>query len=745
MSLHNENAAAELQSPDFIADEAIVDAGSESTVESNGFAALNLNASLLKAVDALGYTEPTAVQAETIPAALAGGDWMVSSQTGSGKTAAFLLPALQVLLDSPPMPKGEQIARSRRAGASPRVLVLCPTRELAQQVAQEAIRLVRFVKGVRVANVVGGTPFGKQLMELRGAQLVVATPGRLLDLNRNGQIGLDCVQTLVVDEADRMLDLGFSEDLEAIHVATARRDRTLMFSATFAPRIMELASHVMREPQKIELATAQDTHENIEQRLHWFDDMAHKNALLEHYLQDESMEQAVVFTATQIETDELADELREAGYAASALHGAMPQTLRNRRIKSMRDGTIKVLIATDVAARGIDVPTITHVINYGLPMKPEDYVHRIGRTGRAGRSGLAITLAGFRDRFKIRNIEHFTQQRIGEAVVEGHEPRSKPPSTGGYGGGFGGGRGGYGGRGGDRGFGGGFGGGQGARGRFERDASAGAGSYRGRSAGGAGFGGERSFDRAPADRPRQADDRGGSRFADDRADRFDRGDRAPARDREYAPRFDAPRAADERSGARFERDAAPREGRLPRVENERSARWGAERGDRPERSESFGRPTRDDRPGRFERAPHAGRADHGESRERSFGGFERRERDSGFGGDRGFGRGDRGAPAAWTDRPAPARGGFSNQSDAPFKRPQTGFAERSERAPREARGGFSPDTRGPFAHENRAQRRGDKPAGPAYTEPAEGGNRAARRAAKQAEYAARMAGEQGGE
>ena len=317
MSLHNENAAAELQSPDFLADEAIVDAGIESAAEANGFAALNLDSSLLKAVDALGYTQPTAVQVATIPAALAGGDWMVSSQTGSGKTAAFLLPALQVLLDSPPMPKGEQIARSRRAGASPRVLVLCPTRELAQQVAQEAIRLVRFVKGVRVANVVGGTPFGKQLMELRGAQLVVATPGRLLDLNRNGQIGLDCVQTLVVDEADRMLDLGFSEDLEAIHVATARRDRTLMFSATFAPRIMELASHVMREPQKIELATAQDTHENIEQRLHWFDDMAHKNALLEHYLQDESMEQAVVFTATQIETDELADELREAGYAAS--------------------------------------------------------------------------------------------------------------------------------------------------------------------------------------------------------------------------------------------------------------------------------------------------------------------------------------------------------------------------------------------------------------------------------------------
>lgn len=719
MSLHNKNAAAELQSPDFLADEAIVDAGSESTVEStldsNGFAALNLNASLLKAVDALGYTEPTAVQAETIPAALAGGDWMVSSQTGSGKTAAFLLPALQVLLETPPMPKGEQIARSRRAGASPRVLVLCPTRELAQQVAQEAIRLVRFVKGVRIANVVGGTPFGKQLMELRGASLVVATPGRLLDLNRNGQIGLDCVQTLVVDEADRMLDLGFAEDLEAIHLATARRDRTLMFSATFAPRIMELASHVMREPQKIELATAQDTHENIEQRLHWFDDMAHKNALLEHYLQDETMEQAVVFTATQIETDELADELREAGYAASALHGAMPQTLRNRRIKAMRDGTIKVLIATDVAARGIDVPTITHVINYGLPMKPEDYVHRIGRTGRAGRSGLAITLAGFRDRFKIRNIEHFTQQRIGEAVVEGHEPRNKPPSTGGYGGGFGGGRGGYGSRGGDRGFGSGFGGGQGGRGRFERDAAAGAGGYRGRSAGGtsgSGFGGERSFDR---------------------------GDRAPARDREYAPRVDAPRAADDRGGARFERAAAPRDSRLPRVENERANRWGGERGsfgDRPQRAEGFARPARDDRSGRFG-SGHFERADRGE---RSFGGFERRERDAGYSGERGgFARAGHDAPAAWADRPAPARSGFGGQFDTPFKRPQAGSAERSERAPREARGGFGPEGRGPFAHESRAQRRGDKPAGPAYTEPAEGGNRAARRAAKQAEYAARMA------
>ncbi len=408
-----------------------MDAAPQDAAAPNGFESLNLNPALLQAVDALGYTQPTPVQIQTIPAALAGGDWMVSSQTGSGKTAAFLLPAIHALLASPPMSKGEQAARGRRAAASPRVLVLAPTRELAQQVAQEAIGLVRFCRGVRIANVVGGTAFGKQLMDLRGATLVVATPGRLLDLNRNGQIDLNAVQTLVVDEADRMLDLGFSEDLEAIHVATSKRDRTMMFSATFAPRIMTLAANVMRNPERIELATAQDTHANIEQFLHWYDDMAHKNALLEHYLSDESMEQAVVFTATQVDADELADELREAGYSAAALHGAMPQAIRNRRIKSLRDGTTKILVATDVAARGIDVPTISHVINYGLPMKPEDYVHRIGRTGRAGRNGVAVTLAGGRDRFKIRNIESFTQQRLNVTTIAGHEPKTSPSS--GYG------------------------------------------------------------------------------------------------------------------------------------------------------------------------------------------------------------------------------------------------------------------------------------------------------------------------
>jgi superfamily II DNA/RNA helicase len=397
---------------------------SESTVT---FSSLNLAGPLVQAVTALGYTAPTPVQAATIPASMAGGDWMVSSQTGSGKTAAFLLPALHALLTSPATKQPEPARNGRMArgpAAFPQVLVLAPTRELAQQVAEEAINLIKFARGIRVATVVGGTPFPKQVADLRGASLVVATPGRLLDLQRNNQISLDHIHTLVVDEADRMLDLGFSEDLEAIHQATSKRDRTLMFSATFAPRIMALAADVMRDPQKIELATAQDSHQNIEQRLHWFDDIAHKTALLEHCLADTTLTQAVVFTATQIDADDLSDRLRDAGYSATALHGAMPQTIRNRRIQSLRDGSVQILVATDVAARGIDVPNISHVINYGLPMKPEDYTHRIGRTGRAGRNGIAITLAGGRDRYKVRNIERFISRTIAESTIEGLEPKN---------------------------------------------------------------------------------------------------------------------------------------------------------------------------------------------------------------------------------------------------------------------------------------------------------------------------------
>lgn len=433
--------------------------------EASGFATLGLVSPLLAAVAELGYTQPTAVQAQAVPAAMAGGDWMVSSQTGSGKTAAFLLPLLQRLLSAPAAPESKV--------STPRAVVLCPTRELAQQVADDAIGLMRGVviglktsgkhdafkqsaRSLRIASVVGGVPYGKQIFDLKGATLVVATPGRLLDLHERRQIRLDQVQALVVDEADRMLDLGFADDLAAIHDHTASREQTLMYSATFAPRIMALAARVMRDPQRLALASAQDRHSDITQTLHWADNLAHKEKLLDHWLRDAGLDQAVVFASTQVDTEAIAEALQQKGHAAVALHGAMPQSVRNRRLQNLRDGRIRVLVATDVAARGIDVPTISHVINFGLPMKAEDYVHRIGRTGRAGRSGTAVTIAEHRERHKIRQIEQYTNQPMAASVIEGLEPQIRPqaprrPAPGGGRGGPRGGHGGFGGpRGGDR-------------------------------------------------------------------------------------------------------------------------------------------------------------------------------------------------------------------------------------------------------------------------------------------------------
>ena len=402
---------------------------------------MGLAAPLLKAIETLGFTQPTPVQAEAVPAAMQGGDWMVSSQTGSGKTAAFLLPVLHKIMMAN---NGQNSPMDLQRFVGPAALVLCPTRELAQQVAQDAIDLLKNSKGVRVATVMGGMPYGKQMAGLRGALIVVATPGRLLDLAQRRQIHLAEVKTLVVDEADRMLDLGFAEDLEDINHLCQHRDQTLMFSATFAPRIMSLAARLMKSPGRLELASASDRHTQITQSLHWADNMIHKEKLLDHYLRDAELEQAVVFASTQVETDRLADALAEQGHAVAALHGAMPQKVRAHRLKQLRSGHVRVLVATDVAARGIDVPSITHVFNFGLPMKAEDYVHRIGRTGRAGRTGKAITFAEHRDRMKVRTIEALTDQRIPVAVVAGLEPKTPERSE----------RGGFAGRGEGRGFGG---------------------------------------------------------------------------------------------------------------------------------------------------------------------------------------------------------------------------------------------------------------------------------------------------
>ena len=463
---------------------------------------MGLAAPLLKAIETLGFTQPTPVQAEAVPAAMQGGDWMVSSQTGSGKTAAFLLPVLHKIMMAN---NGQNSPMDLQRFVGPAALVLCPTRELAQQVAQDAIDLLKNSKGVRVATVMGGMPYGKQMAGLRGALIVVATPGRLLDLAQRRQIHLAEVKTLVVDEADRMLDLGFAEDLEDINHLCQHRDQTLMFSATFAPRIMSLAARLMKSPGRLELASASDRHTQITQSLHWADNMIHKEKLLDHYLRDAELEQAVVFASTQVETDRLADALAEQGHAVAALHGAMPQKVRAHRLKQLRSGHVRVLVATDVAARGIDVPSITHVFNFGLTMKAEDYVHRIGRTGRAGRTGKAITFAEHRDRMKVRTIEALTDQRIPVAVVAGLEPKTPERSE----------RGGFAGRGEGRGFGG------RSEGRSRPGGAHGRGAFGGHGRSGAprDFGGPRERDfgdrserpsresRAFDDRPRSFDDR----------------------------------------------------------------------------------------------------------------------------------------------------------------------------------------------------------------------------------------------
>lgn len=427
----------------------------------NGFVRLGLAPELVQAVEDLGFSQPTAVQEEAIPRALPSAhagdaafiDLMVSSQTGSGKTAAFLLPVLHTLIDmqrqadeqeraeqqrlaDEAAARGEPAPKRKRRNpvdprnfkaAAPGALILCPTRELAQQVAHDAIDLVKHCKGLRIANVVGGMPYQMQIARLQNANLVVATPGRLLDLQRSQQIKLDQVRFLVVDEADRMLDLGFADDLAEIHQLTAQRQQTMMFSATFAPRIQQLATRVMRQPQKIQIDSPQERHANIKQVLFWADNAQHKRAMLDHWLRDKSIDQAIVFASTQIECDGLANDLQQEGFSAVALHGALSQGLRNRRLMALRNGQVQILVATDVAARGIDVRTITHVFNFGLPMKSEDYTHRIGRTGRAGRDGLAVTFAEYRDRFRIFDIEAFTKQPFTAEVVPGLEPQQRAP------------------------------------------------------------------------------------------------------------------------------------------------------------------------------------------------------------------------------------------------------------------------------------------------------------------------------
>jgi superfamily II DNA/RNA helicase len=379
------------------------------------FATLGLAPAILKAIEDSGYTVPTPIQAQAIPEALAGQDLMASAQTGTGKTAAFILPALQRL-------SVESAVRSK----GPRVLVLTPTRELAQQVSDAANKYGKNMR-VKVVSILGGMPYPLQNKLLSGfVDILVATPGRLIDHIERGRIDFSRLEMLVLDEADRMLDMGFIDDVERIAAATPATRQTLLFSATLDGAIGNLAQRLLKSPKRISVAATKARHENIEQKLMYVDDMAHKNRLLDHLLRDVDLNQAIVFTATKRDADTLADSLSAQGHAAAALHGDMNQRERNRTLVNLRRGNVRVLVATDVAARGIDVPGITHVINFDLPKFAEDYVHRIGRTGRAGATGIAVSFASNRDAGTLRNIERFTGQGIQPHTIEGLEPKFKP-------------------------------------------------------------------------------------------------------------------------------------------------------------------------------------------------------------------------------------------------------------------------------------------------------------------------------
>lgn len=380
------------------------------------FANLGLDAKLLETLTELKFTSPTAVQAAVIPAVLDGRDTMASAPTGTGKTAAFVLPALQLLHTVP----------AHTDGHGPRVLVLTPTRELAQQVVDNIRTLGRGVK-LKSAVVVGGVSYGPQINALRNPlDLLVATPGRLIDHLQEGFVDFRRIDMVILDEADKMLDMGFSRPVEQILEAIAKagqQPQMLLFSATFTRAVTSMAARSMDDPFRIELATTQSDHSQITQSALRADNQEHKQAMLQHMLAQPDMKQVIVFSATKHGSDKLADKLTQAGFPSEALHGGMKQNARRRTLDKMHRGQFKVLVATDVAARGIDVKGLSHVVNYDMPQVAEDYIHRIGRTGRAGEKGMAVSLVAPSDVPMLRDIERLMGKPMELASLPGFEPK----------------------------------------------------------------------------------------------------------------------------------------------------------------------------------------------------------------------------------------------------------------------------------------------------------------------------------
>lgn len=377
-----------------------------------------LDERILKVLKEIKFDVPTLIQELAIPKLIEGLDIIASAQTGTGKTAAFMLPILNVLANRP-----------SKTGNGPYVLILVPTRELAIQVTDEAKKFSKYLPKIKTVCVYGGVPYPAQRRSLSSHyDILVATPGRLLDYMERGAINLSQVGILVLDEADRMLDMGFIEPVERIASAMPKNRQTLLFSATIDHKILPISKKLQRNPCEIKVETTQANKNNIEQRLYYVDNINHKIRILEHLLQVTDIHQTIVFTSTKNQANVLARQLYEKGYKSSALHGDMNQRQRTRTIEKMRGGGIHILVATDVAARGIDISSLTHVINFDLPHNPEDFIHRVGRTGRAGASGVAITFATYQEEGWVAKINRLIGLPLNLHTVIGMEPQHKNSS-----------------------------------------------------------------------------------------------------------------------------------------------------------------------------------------------------------------------------------------------------------------------------------------------------------------------------
>ena len=378
------------------------------------FEELNLAPAIVQAVREQGYETPTPIQAQAIPAVLAGQDLLAGAQTGTGKTAAFTLPVLHLLSQ-------REAGKNRFGGKAIRALVLTPTRELAAQV-EESVRDYGKHLQLNSAVIFGGVGMNPQIDRIkRGVDILVATPGRLLDLQGQGHLDLSTVEILILDEADRMLDMGFIHDVKKVLALLPQDKQSLLFSATFSDEIRDLANNLLKNPQSIQVTPRNTTVQRITQVIHPVGRSKKKEVLL-HIIQQHNWSQVLVFTLTKFGANNVADYLTKNGVKAMALHGNKSQSARTQALAGFKSGDIRALVATDIAARGIDIEELPHVVNYEIPNIPEDYVHRIGRTGRAGNSGEAVNLVCLDEEGFMMEIERFTKQEIPVQVLEGFGP-----------------------------------------------------------------------------------------------------------------------------------------------------------------------------------------------------------------------------------------------------------------------------------------------------------------------------------